>query len=421
MLDYIKRVFKSKIAQNGAWMLALQIFNTVVPLITIPYITRILTSSAYGSFSIALNWVGYLQVVVEYGFGLTGAKKVAMRKSDEDLWKTRSNIIFARLFLMIASMIIFVVIVLLAQMNTSQIICGAILFIMVAAVVFQQTWFFQGIAEMKNITLINAFSRIISVILIFCLVKKPTDLYLYCGLYVSNYIIASIVGCCVVKQKYRIGLKWTGFKEIINEIKDGWALFVSSAMTKIFGSIGVTFLGIYTTESIVGIYSAIHKIPYVMAILFSAIGQALYPFSCKAFEKDFRSGIQTIKKFFIPMVGFFSFGALLIIALNKWIVILLYGAEYAERSMLLIPFAIWTIMGIVNNFLGIQTLVASGHQATYSKIFTVNVVIMIALIAILGYFYKDYGVANASMISEMSLSIMLFIAIIKIDNNEKCL
>ena len=71
---------------------------------------------------------------------------------------------------------------------------------------------------------------------------------------------------------------WRGFKkDAVSEIKDGWYLFISQAMSKIFSGIGTTVLGFAATSSVVGIYSAIYKIPYIMVLFFSPISQALYP------------------------------------------------------------------------------------------------------------------------------------------------
>ena len=57
-------IFKSRLVKNGLWLLLLQFFNMVAPLLTLPYITRVLSEADFGSFSLALNWVGYLQVIV---------------------------------------------------------------------------------------------------------------------------------------------------------------------------------------------------------------------------------------------------------------------------------------------------------------------------------------------------------------------
>ena len=83
MLYKIKKVLNSKVLKNGIWLTILQLVNTVIPIITIPYVTRILGTNEYGVFSIALNWILYLQVLVEYGFGLSGSRKVALLKESE--------------------------------------------------------------------------------------------------------------------------------------------------------------------------------------------------------------------------------------------------------------------------------------------------------------------------------------------------
>ena len=77
MQNKLRQILNSKIIKNSFWLTILQCVNTVVPMLTIPYITRVLGTSEYGNFSTALNWIIYFQVIVEYGFGLTGAKKTA--------------------------------------------------------------------------------------------------------------------------------------------------------------------------------------------------------------------------------------------------------------------------------------------------------------------------------------------------------
>lgn len=74
----IKQLTTSKLIKNGFWLFVLQVFNTVVPMFTLPYITRILGPSGYGDFSLALNWILYLQVIVEYGFGYWGPERLRL-------------------------------------------------------------------------------------------------------------------------------------------------------------------------------------------------------------------------------------------------------------------------------------------------------------------------------------------------------
>lgn len=97
----IKKILKRKSVKNGAWLYLLQIFNTVVPLLTLPYITRILGAKQYGIFSIAINVIGYYQVVVEYGFAMSATRKVALSdKNSDSLSKTFSTVFFSRCILL---------------------------------------------------------------------------------------------------------------------------------------------------------------------------------------------------------------------------------------------------------------------------------------------------------------------------------
>lgn len=414
MIKKIGNIFSSKIAKNGMWLILLQGFNTIIPLLTLPYITRVLSSTTYGEFSIAFNWISYFQVIVEYGFGLTGARKVAMRKLDEEISVVHSRILQSRVLLLVMCIVTYFIIIFTTQVGKTQIICMLILFLSVASIVFQQNWFFQGIAEMKHITLINVISRSISVALIFLFVKAPSDLFLFCFLYVSNFLISNLLGYLIVKRKYKVVFSFSNINDIIFEIKDSWYLFISSAFAKVFGNIGITVLGFVSTKSAVGMYSAINKIPFVLTLLFAAISQAIYPFVCKKFGISFKDGWNYVMKIAIPTCIFFSVLGGLIIILHYPIVKFAFGTEYTIYSTLLIPFVTWMLAGILNNFLGIQILVASGHNKEYSQAFQISMIILLILIFIFGNLFEAYGIAYASMLSELGLSLLLVLKIIKL-------
>lgn len=415
MLDKIKRILNSKIIKNGIWLTILQLVNTVIPVITIPYVTRILGTNEYGIFSIALNWVLYLQVLVEYGFGLSGSRKVALLKENEheQLNQLFNNIISARILLLIASFIILNIICIISAFSSQIYISILILFIMIIGTAFQLTWLFQGKQDMKFITIINVTSRIISVILIFILVKKPDDIYLYCALYSITLLLSSIISMIVARKKYNLKFKFAKFNCIIKEFKDGIYLFASSAMTKIFNGFSVTILGIYTTASITGIFSAIYKIPYVLMMFFSPVSQAIYPFISKEFTKGDEVGKKCVRKMGIPIIIMFGIFSIFIIAFNKIIINLLFGTDYSNYSIIVIPLVIQFLLAIINNFIGIQTLVASGKQKKYSKAFAVGCIAIVVSNILLGKLYGIYGVSIAAPIGEFVLTISLILQLKK--------
>ena len=408
-MEKIKGILKSKVLKNGIWLIILQIVNTIIPVITIPYITRILGASEYGVFSIALNWVTYLQVLVEFGFGLSGARKVAMLKEDnkKELNKIYNDIISARIVLLVISFIVMSIIAFISKFEMKVYIGMLVLFMMIIGTTFQLTWLFQGKQDMKFITVVNVIARLISFVLIFVLVKSSSDLYLYCMLYSITMLISSIISNIIAYKKYGLKFRISNIIEIKEEINDAKYLFASSAMAKIFNGFGITILGIVSTSKMTGIYSAIFKLPYVLTMFFYPITQAIYPYISSKFKNDYNLGINTVKKLSIPIFLIFLIPSIIIVLYRNNIINILFGSEYVEYSLIVIPLVLQFLFAIINNLLGIQILVASGNQKKYSISLMISCIAIVLFNIILGKLFTIYGVAWASFISEIILTIAL--------------
>lgn len=421
-LQRIRRIFISNEAKNGTWLYILQIFNVVIPLITLPYITRILGPSQYGIFSSALNLVSYFQVIVEYGFDLSGARKVAISKDRNEISQIYSRITICKLFLCGVTFFALCIISLFLNISKTQANCMIILYSIVFGTTIQQTWLFQGLQEMKYITLVSVISRTISVILIFIFINNIEQVYLYCVLYSSTLVIMGIISTLMIKLKFHIHFKKINARELLNEIKDGWYLFTTSAMTKIFSGIGITVLSFTSTKSSVGIYSAIQKIPLMFTMIYSPIGQVIYPSVSKYYLNSFESGIKIVKsvaKYVIPVTAILS---MIIIFNSKFIINILYGSKYSEYSLLLAPLIFWMGLSILNNLLGIQVLVASGHLKEYSFSFKIGVIAIIIFNIGLGSLGQMFGIAIAAMLAELTLTIAILFQISKLSKKyKKCM
>ena len=266
MFKILKEKIKTKTMANGAWLYLLQMFNTVIPLITLPYVTRILGTTQYGVFSASFNIVGYLQVVVEYGFVMSATREVALIHTKEKINKLFSTILYSRFFLLIGCIIFSMIYLIIWHPNKVQFFSYLLLMIMVGATVIQENWLFQGLEDMKYIAIANIIARTITMILIFWCVKGINDLLIYSYLYAVSPLISNIIGLGIVKVKYNIKFVKVKVVEIIDELKKGWYIFTTQFTAKVFGAIGITFLTFYSDSSTVGIFSAIQKIPNLMGI-----------------------------------------------------------------------------------------------------------------------------------------------------------
>lgn len=404
----IRDMLNKKAVKNGMWLYLLQIFNTVVPLLTLPYITRILGAKQYGVFTIAVNIIGYYQVIVEYGFAMSATRKVALAENSSDsLSKTFSSVLFSRCILTISCFGITAVYILLNRRQLSQCLCLMILMLTLLGNCIQLNWLFQGMQQMKFITIVSVISRSFTVIMTFAFVKSIEDLYLYCLLYAVSPVISGVLGLIFAKKCFQIHLVKVNFNDILSEMKSGWYVFTTQLSSKVFGAIGITFLGIFASNEEVGIYSAIQKIPNILILAWTPITQVLYPISSQKYSKSFDEGkkfVKTMERVFVPL---FLAVAVICSLLSKIMVNIAFGQEYAAKFYWMIPMLLWMVVAIYNNFTGIQTLLASGHDREYSRCFQTGVVITVVMNFLLVVLLKGDGTCIAPLLSEIVLGMML--------------
>lgn len=407
--------------KNGLWLTVLQGCNTLLPLITVPYVTRVLGVDCYGVFTLALNWVTYCRVIVEYGFTLSGARRVALAGDDSrKLSSIYNGIVWSRILLFVlSSLIIFVVCLVLPNVGAKQITSIIILEIIPLGSALQQTWLFQGKQDMKPISLIGMTARILSVVTIFAFVKSSNDLYIYCALYGSTNLLIGVFGMVMARVSYGLRLKAPVIDEIKTQLVDGWYLFTSSAMSTLFSGFGLTVLGVLSTLAEAGAYGALSKIPFVVTTLFSPISQAIFPHVSLLFEKSAAKAFRYIKKVAVMSLALVIVASVVVIAFRNTVIGVAFGREYIDYAHIVVPLLIWSMLGVLNNFLGIQMLVGSGHQKEYSKAFVIGFISNILLCIGLVPWLDSLGAALATMLGELTLTLMLVVQIRHIKWEEK--
>lgn len=406
MVERVRALIHKKSVKNGLWMYALQFFNMVVPLLTLPYITRVLGTAGYGTFSTALNIVGYLQVVVEYGFGMSATRKVAIN-GRHDINKTFTCVILGRVFLLGVCTIISIIYIAGNTNKPSLCLSFLILLICLFGVSVQMNWIFQGMQDMKYISIVNVIARSISTALIFVFVKSANDLFIYSLLYSISPFLSGFIGLFLAKRKYSLKFSKVHLSDVICELKDGFYVFTTQLSGKVFGAIGITFLSLFASSSTVGIYSAIQKIPNVMILLWTPIDQVIYPITSKYFTSGYHNGQSFVFKMRKKIIPLFALMASVTSIFSRPIVNILFGNEYSAYYYWLIPLLGWLIVSIDNNFWGVQNLLGSGHDKEYGRAFQISVVATILLNLIFIILSGGMGAALAPLFSELLLNIFL--------------
>lgn len=397
--------------KNVGWLLSLQAVNMVLPFVTVPYVTRVFGADNYGIFSIALNWITYFQLVVEYGFNLSATKKVVETKSTLALNRLVTAVVVARLGLVAVCFMVVLALGVTSIATGDQLACMLMLFSMLIGIALQLNWLFQGLQDMKFITIATAVARVISVVLIFLFIYSSNQLMLYSFLYSITFLLSGFITHFCAWKRYGIHMVLTPLRHILIEMRDGLPIFLSSASGKIIGSLGVTVLGSCQPSAVVGSYAAILKIPQMASLMFTPIGQALYPRVNEERIKSRRSAASLVIKFGIPVLTVFAVGLLGMVVFRNPVIKFLFGEEYLVCADTLIPLSLWVLLGIANNLLGVQLLIPFGYQRSYSILMIIDSLIALFLNVWLGQEWGAIGVAAAIAISEafLTTSLLLFL------------
>lgn len=262
----------NSIKKNFIYNSLYQLLVIVVPLITTPYLSRILGATGIGEYSYAFSVSSYFVMFIMLGLNNYGNREVA---------KCRDNVnelsrIFWSIYAMQLVMGILVVSAYIVYiMSVKDRILPVILGIYVLSGCFDVNWFCFGIEQFKFIAIRNTIIKLISTILIFVFVKTSRDVGGYC-LIIS---LGQLLGALVVWPKLirHINFYKPTIKEIRRHIKPNLFLFMTVVAVSLFKIMDKIMLGIITTAEQVGFYEVAEKIIAIPTVFITSLGTVMLP------------------------------------------------------------------------------------------------------------------------------------------------
>lgn len=416
MKTLINKIIKNKeyktLVENFASLSGLQIASYILPLITLPYLVRVLGPEKYGSIAFATAFVTYFQWLTDYGFNLSSTREISLNKDDKNKISTIfSSVMVIKFSLLVLSFIILSVVVFSFTKFRSDWLIYFFAFGMVVGNVLFPTWFFQGMEKMKYITVLNIIAKVIFTILIFVFIREASD-YLYVLLINSaGMILVGIIAIIIVYNDFGIKLKIPKTHEIKQQLKDGWHVFISTVSISLYTTSNSFILGLLTNNTFVGYYAAGESIVTAIMGLWTPVSQTLYPYFSRLHSESKELAKKHLRKILI-YTSFITFTLSVLFSLSApFIVKIILGSNYTA-SIIIVQILVFILFAIgINNIMGIQGLVAFGYSNVFSKIVVfaglVHLVIIITLIYLFGY----VGAAVAVVNTEIVIAIIEYFAI----------
>ena len=267
------------LVENFLSLSTLQVFSMVLPLVTLPYILRVLGLANYGAVVLAGSLIAYFTSVTDYSFKITATRDVAVfRNSKKKLDLIYSKVMILKTLLFLVSFAIISVIVLLyPPFYKARLLFFLTVPMLIGNTIFPD-WFFQGMEKMKYITILNLIISVIVTTCVFIFIKQKEDYWKYPLLQSCSLIFSGIIGQIILIKKYKLRFIFLPPSIIINALKTNFPIFVNQCMPQLYNNTSTFLLGILTNTSTLGIYDAIKKIVDLCIVLVGIVSRVFFPY-----------------------------------------------------------------------------------------------------------------------------------------------
>jgi PST family polysaccharide transporter len=403
--NLLANIFSLSLLQGG---------NYILPLLTIPYLIRVLGLDYFGLLAFATATILYIALITDYGFNLSATRQISIHRDNHNkVSEIFSSIMVIKIILMLAGFAFLVILnIFVTKFGQNWEVYIATFGIVIGQVLFP-IWLFQGIEKMKFITYINIISKIFSTILIFIFVQDQSE-YLLVPIFISlGFIFGGIQSLYIVIYKLGYKFVWPSYDEILLHLKDGWYFFYSSFAISLY-TISTTFiLGLLTNNMIVGQFSAVDKIIQAAKGLYQPVAQAIYPMMSKLFDEDKFLALKFLRKLAIIILLIMSSLSVCLYIFSKEIIILFIGSNYDNSITLLKIMSPLPLIITMSNILGIQIMLNVGLKSSFGIILTIAAVLGVTLSFLLIPLYQDIGTAYVVLIVEIFVTIAMSVSIRK--------
>lgn len=414
MLNFIKKILRNedykRIIDNIISLFSLQGFNYILPLITFPYLTRVLGPDKYGLVAFALAFIGYFQILTDYGFNLSATREIAINRADEKkVSKIFSSVMTTKVILLLLSFLIMTGIVFNLDKFKSEWILYFFTFGLVIGNLLLPTWFFQGMEKMRYISVLNIGISLIFTVSVFIFVQSASD-YLYVPLINSiGTIIIGIYSLSLLRREFNIKFIRPTQEDIIHQMKDGWHVFISSVAISLYTISGTFILGFFASNTIIGYFSVADRIIKMFSGLLNPVSQSIYPYISSLALKSQEDALNFIKKITF-IIGSFSFViSVIIFFFAGFILFILAGTHFNESVTLLRIMAFLPFIIALSYVFGIQTMLTFNYKNAYSWIYIIAGVTNIILVLLLAPLYTAIGISVAVVITEIFVTIAMYL------------
>lgn len=359
-----------QLTKNVFSLTVVQIATYILPLISVPVISRIIGPAKYGTINFAAAFIVYFNLLISYSFDFTATRKIAKDPDNEVNRNTVfTEVFYTQCFLFVVATFAFVILLFIVpELRANPKIFIYSYFVCVAAL-FTQNWLFQAMQDLSKVALFNIISRLLFTIAILMIVRKNND-YIWQPFLIGVIQTAVAVLSFVWAYKhYHIKLVKTSFKRIFKVLGEDRIVFFSLIFVNFYTSTNTVILGLYQNADQVGYYTAAQRLIIIaQSVLAMPMAQAFYPYVGQAFSQGREQGLTVVQKILPIIMIFIGTATILMLVLGPFVIKAFYGDKFVAAIPVFQLLCIVPLFFSLNNLLGVQIMMNLGMDKSSLKI-----------------------------------------------------
>lgn len=365
---------------------SLQLVNILLPLITLPYILRVIGFTKYGIIIFSLSFITYFYSITDFSFKITATRDVAIfKKSKRKLDIIYSKVLIIKTIFMIASFLIIGLSTLVFPKLFEYRLTIALSSLMLLGYTLFPEWFFQGIEKMKYITFLNVGVKVFFTGCVFLFIKKEEDYWLYPLFQSCGFLGAGFIGQYLLIKKYKLKFIWLPLRSIEENIKKNIPIFVTQFLPNLYNTTSTFLLGLFSTPMFVGIYDSICRIVGINVVLQGIVSRVVFPYLNR--NKD---SFLIYRKLYLRV----SFLLIMIPIVFSKLIIWYLDIRYEHTLLLLIILSLGVFFHSVYDVYGLNYFIVNRED----KIVMKNTIVSSILGFILAFpLIQFFGIIGASI------------------------
>jgi PST family polysaccharide transporter len=399
-------IFSRKLLlQNISSLMALQGLNYIVPLVTLPFLVRVLGMGPFGLISVAQAFAAYFVIFTDYGFNFSATRTIARQHDDlAAISATFSSVITIKVTLMLLGVGIMALLLALVPHFRPDAGVYAVNYLAVVGNVLLPTWLFQGLQNMRTIAILNGVTKVASACLLFVFVHSPRDYLIAAALPPLGVLVSGIAGFWICLRQLKVRYRFPAFNALREPLAEGFHLFVSMASITLYTNTNVVLVGLLAGNVQAGYFSTGEKVVRASQGMLGAVFQGIFP-HVNAIAKESRERATAFLRrslFWIVLAALPPSLTTLIFA--RPIVLLFFGSKALGSVQVLRWIAFLPFVIAVSNVFGIQTMVTFGMEKQFSRILIYAGAINVALCAFLVLHFGAAGAAASVFAVEVGVT-----------------